>query len=277
MVACHLRISCRKPLGDSPLRPSGNEGTAVVCASQPVHDKLFMFIAYIDDSGTGDKDKPFQLMTAVVIPDTAFRDIELFASGSLLAFIPDKVEEFLARFEEFKAWELFNGYGPFDGIDQTVRFNIIRFLLLVVKSGKFPVIYGAVNKAELRRQVYSSANPVDICFRVCINGINTFIEKKWPHSFALVIADESNKDKKALRAAFYEYRDRMKATHDPFTVLHDDMYFGDSKYSIGIQLADLCGYFVSKHLQGDAAGEGFYGMIKENIVYSSIEPQPVPK
>jgi hypothetical protein len=54
--------------------------------------------------------------------------------------------------------------------------------------------------------------------------------------------------------------------------LHDDMYFGSSKDSIGVQLADLCGYFIAKHLEGDAAGEGFYDIIKDRIVYSKLEP-----
>ncbi len=39
--------------------------------------------------------------------------------------------------------------------------------------------------------------------------------------------------------------------------VHDDMYFGSSKDSVGIQLADLCGYFIAKHLEGDVSIDGF--------------------
>jgi len=55
--------------------------------------------------------------------------------------------------------------------------------------------------------------------------------------------------------------------------IHDGMYFGDSKESVGIQLADLCSYFIAKHLEKDAAGDGFYLKIKDYITDSKVEPE----
>jgi hypothetical protein len=52
--------------------------------------------------------------------------------------------------------------------------------------------------------------------------------------------------------------------------ISDDMYFGDSQYSIGIQLADLCSYFIARHLDGDAEIKGFYEMIDPHIVFRGL-------
>lgn len=233
-----------------------------------------MFISYCDDSGTGDKDKPFQVMTSVLMHDRFFQMAEIFAIGSIAAFIPDeKQEAFLAKFGEFKGWELFGGYGPFDGIEQAIRFKIITFLLQMVKGYGFPVIFGAVDKAELRKQVYSSANPLDICFRTCLRGIQQYIRDNAKNEIALVIVDESKTDKKTLRSAFLDHREKLRPKENQqVPCFHDDMYFGDSKYSIGIQLADLCGYFIAKHLEKDAVGDAFYALIEPYVMYSRIEP-----
>jgi Protein of unknown function (DUF3800) len=59
---------------------------------------------------------------------------------------------------------------------------------------------------------------------------------------------------------------------DESTYFHDDMYFGDSKYSIGIQLADLCAFFIAKHLEKKPEAEGFYGLISSQIVFSKAHP-----
>jgi hypothetical protein len=48
--------------------------------------------------------------------------------------------------------------------------------------------------------------------------------------------------------------------------VHDDMYFGDSKFSIGIQIADLCSYFIAGHLEGDSEKEHFYKLIDPQII-----------
>lgn len=244
-----------------------------------IQSPLFMFLAYADDSGTSNRGS-FQLITVVIMPDDAFRGAEAGTAISLGMLIPeDKAEVFWQKFTEFKAYELFKGYGPFEEIEQSARFKIIECLLMIVKTFRFPIVYGAVDKAEFKKKcfAYGSVNLVDVCFRLCVRGVDEFVSRN--HEVAILIADETDdKTKTTLRNSFYEYRERVRPISagkrdDPrLPYLHDDVYFGDSRYSIGIQLADLCGYFISKHLEGNAAGEGFYSLIKDQIVYSGIEP-----
>jgi uncharacterized protein DUF3800 len=235
---------------------------------------MFMYLAYADDSGTRDRGKNFQLMCAVIIEDKRFTDMEILLAAAAETLIPaDKMD----KFEEFHAWELFGGYGPFDGIDQSSRFQVIEALLTMVGQYQFPIVYGAVDKNRLAEKVFGSADPLDVCFRICMEGIEDWIGKILPHELSILIVDEfQQKDKAILRKSFRSLRKQIrpyKPDSPKIWHFHDDMYFGASKDSIGIQLADLCGYFIAKHLENDVSAEGFYGLIKDRIVYSRIEPQ----
>ena len=90
----------------------------------------------------------------------------------------------------------------------------------------------------------------------------------------LVVVDECDKKiKDTLHRSFRSLRPQRRANDDsPYTVFHDDMYFGDSRYSIGIQLADLCSYFIGRHLAGDEEIAPFYEMIQPHIVFSEVHP-----
>jgi hypothetical protein len=93
----------------------------------------------------------------------------------------------------------------------------------------------------------------------------------------LLLDDSTEKEKKnRLKQSFRELRRHIRpAGFDPgLEFIHDDMYFGSSKDSIGIQLADLCAYFIGKHLDGgDPAAEGFYQIFEKEIVNSRTEPE----
>jgi hypothetical protein len=192
----------------------------------------------------------------------------------------------LDAFEEFHACELYGGYGVFEGIKQENRFETIRILLELVKSLSAVIAYCAVNLEHLKKQVYASASALDSAFRLCASGVQKWVTEQALKDFqsasgpssdlALFIADDcDNKTKATLQQSFRALRQRMRAPSfdaGQLCSVHDDMYFGDSKYSIGIQIADLCSYFIARHLQGDAEIEGFYKMIEPQIVSAKQEP-----
>jgi hypothetical protein len=145
--------------------------------------------------------------------------------------------------------------------------------------------------------VYASADPLDIAFRICAEGVDHWIgaqlEEKFQYyrqhmeefddekkgellsgDMGILIADDcEGKSKAAIQRSFRKMRGHYRQEESRLKRLHDDMYFGDSKYSVGIQLADLCSYFIARHLDGDAATEGFYKLIEPHIVYSQVEPK----
>lgn len=178
---------------------------------------------------------------------------------------------------------------------QEKRFQAIRIMLNRVRECHIPVIYGAVNKAKVAKTVYGSAELLDVCFRVCIKGVDGWLESQplkgvgdgsghIVSELALVISDDyqDRKIKDQLRKSLRNFRYQLRPPTSDFKAgtfpetawrFHDDMYFGSSKDSMGLQLADLCCYFVFQHLRGDKGSEPFYDLIKDNIVMSGVEPK----
>jgi len=249
-----------------------------------------VYLAYLDDSDTKQKSVPWQVMAAVLVQDGSFRGLE--AVVNLLAEELMQNAESASQFEEFHACELFGGYGAFEKIPQSKRFATIQMLLDSV-TNDCPVVYGAVNLPRFQQMVYGAAEPMDVAFRVCVNGIRewmaTQLEEKFqeyrsrgvggnPHfdDMALLIADDCDKGIKAtLQKSFRQMRLPYRSLTDGgMECIHDDIYFGDSKFSIGIQIADLCSFFIAKHLVGgDPAAEAFYQIIEPRIVYSREIPE----
>src|SRR3954447_15127876 len=116
-------------------------------------------------------------------------------------------------------------------------------------------MYGAVDVRKLKRTLYATANPIDIAFRVCAKITEEWFKKNAPEDLGLFISDGSTNPhvKNAMQYAFHQ--DRSKVRSSPLVrgaLPHalDDMYFGDSRYSVGIQLADICCLLIRRHIHG---------------------------
>ena len=243
-----------------------------------------MFLGYIDDSAD-QKHKKVESLAAVLVHDKKFQMLEHSLAITISNIIP---EERADKFEEFKAWQLYQGCGIFEGIDQEVRFRAIRYLLGNISQQRIPVVYGAVDVSAMAKKPYASANPTDTAFRVCLPVISMVMAEQTEEigsehglEYALLIADNTDKDKRnLLRKTFREFRTQMRPPKwgTGLWYIHDEMYFGDSKDSIGLQLADLVCYFIRKHLENDdPAAEGFYNVFQDQIVYGAVAPDDSEK
>jgi hypothetical protein len=95
----------------------------------------------------------------------------------------------------------------------------------------------------------------------------------------LCIADENKKNREVKEKLLKTYR-ALRARH-PFIPphenrlwhAHDHMFFADSTDCLGIQLADLCAYFVRRHLAGDSVTEHYYKRLADNIICAKPEPE----
>ena len=155
-------------------------------------------------------------MTAVIIEGWEFRDIELAVGVMVERLLPEDRWE---KVEEFHAYELFGGYGVFEGIGQEERLGVVSALLSILMAHKVTLVYGAVDITKLADKVYGSADPIDICFRLCVSGIelwaaqhirmpatsdpNVLMQDAQP-IVVLVAGTTSNKDpsKKQLKSRF---------------------------------------------------------------------------
>ncbi len=247
-----------------------------------------MHLAYLDDSDTKARNRKWQVMSAVIIEDQSFKFAEIGVAAQSEQLMG---AENLAKFEEFHACELYGGHGAFEGIDQDRRFEVITRLLKLLQVMEISVVYGAVDLDILKTEIYGSADPVDVCFRKCLamigawadDSMNLHIDAELGNELAtvermtevmmprmirnliiLVVDECDGKTKNALQKSFRTLRPR-NLTSLFSNCFHDDMYFGDSRYSVGIQLADLCSYFIARHLEGDPQIEGFYQIIEPRI------------
>ena len=241
--------------------------------------RWFMYLAYLDDSGTtgrnmSDSKRPFQFVTAVLAKDEQFNSIEII-STKIAQMLP---EECLTSAREFKAFDLFWGRGKFRGVDQSIRYDVLSQLCQSIKGIHLPVFSGVADKVKLKAGPFASAHPLGVAFNCCAVGIQNWMQKNTkPHEVAVIISDDTRdiENKQALKDEFRRLRPKINPpTYLPgqLTQIHDDMYFGDSRESVGIQMADVCGFFISRHLSQKAEAEGFYQLFSEQIVHSKIEP-----
>jgi hypothetical protein len=276
-----------------------NEGSYTFVKSQLW--KIFVHIAYLDDSQPLDK---LAMCGAVVMPHGTFGWAERIHSIAVQqVFAPNEIEE---KFQEFHSRELFKGEGAFQGIDETKRFQAITVLLAAMREYRLPFFYAAVDRVKfdkhpLSQGLFETASPVVAAFKLCLLGIEDWAfnrhSQKYPQLRGmepipkvldyddqyLLIADET-KDaelKKRLRRSYRLLRSTHLYSRESSNRLwhaHDAMYFGDSTESVGIQLADLCTYFVQRRLlkrdpEHRDKGDEFYQMFSDQIICAKPEPE----
>jgi hypothetical protein len=251
--------------------------------SKTIAWEIFLHLAYLDDSGTDPK-SPVTLCGAVIVQPESFLSLENLHDAAALVLPLEKSEEF----EEFKGCELYHGTGIFKGIEESKRFQAIRILLTSVRVEKFPYIYFALDSKKLAQSATGSAKALDVAFRMCLLGIEEWAQKNHPShpdaislnlkDFFLCVMDDTADSalKNQLRTSYRTLRAKRPYTPPKNHRLwhaHDDLYFGDSKESVGLQIADLCNYFMLRHLCGPDDEEGFYRMFGDQAICAKAEPE----
>lgn len=242
-----------------------------------------MYLAYVDDSGsTGnnlqDHQALFQVLGGPIIQDRQYSDLELITSFE----VEELVGEELWDSFEFHACDLFHAKRPFDVLGEEKCRSLLVKALEQIRALECPIICGAVDKHKLSTQVYASANPVDIAFRLYLSSLGLWLKQRNPEvvtqsELGIIIADAGNSGiQHALESVFRKNRPKIRVLSpgpDSDLSLHimDDVYFGNSKNSLGIQLADICAYFVARHLAQKQDAEGFYSIIRD-LVRTEVFP-----
>ncbi len=232
-----------------------------------------MHLAYIDD--TSDKDCGLAMIGAILIEDKHFHKVEGLAGMVVEDLLPS---EKLNQFEEFHAAELYGGHKIFEGIDEVKRFHAIEILLKVVRSFEMSFVYSVVDTRALSLSAFGGASPLDVAFRMCALGIEKQVARPGGEELCLFIMDDT-KDarlKNQLKCSFSSLRKRFGPptwNSGRLWSVHDDMYFGASKDSVGIQIADLCNYFVARKLKMNGGEHSFYDIFSDRVICSKIEPE----
>jgi hypothetical protein len=257
-----------------------------------------VFLTYLDDGGKG----PVKVFGGVVVPDDRFSVLETMSAFIARELIPP---ERLERFEEFHASDLFLGVKPFDGIPEEKRYGALRELIQLRNHWGIAYVYSAVDTNELSKSPMRSASWIDSAFFMVACAIDEFIMGDYRQSMRalvesglpprsipesplnLMIVDEQGQqaDASRIRSSFRSIRRPLVHALEPtgrvpteFRLLNrlqapvDQVLFGNSADSIGLQMADACNWVMWKHLTGEETL--FFDDLKRGrIVCAQPEPE----
>lgn len=242
---------------------------------RPVH------LVYVDDSSDN---ADYCVMGAAIISEADFGIMEGWLKWSVDQLVPPEARETL----EFHASVMFNRKPPFQDISRETALHLMERCAEIVGTEENRMVYGAVDLRKLRRSPYTTARPQDVAFRVCMEGLQKYFcdhcasapgqNAAKPEIGLMICDDTSNANlKKDFQQSYRAFRGRI----DPGATerrklsdwLHDDMYFGDSSHSVGLQVADVCSYLVLRHLQGQADTEHLYKVIEPHLFFGKLVPE----
>jgi Protein of unknown function (DUF3800) len=239
---------------------------------------------------------PIAIFGAVIVPSGNWGWMERLHGVAIEQLF--EVQEIEEKFQEFHAFELFKGEGAFKGIDEKKRFSAIQVLLMTLSHHNLHFIYGAVDesklaKSSLARGLFGTARPLTAAFRLCVLGVEDWARKQhaqmdqgisidYKDNYLLIIDNTNDIDlKRQLQGAYKVLRAKhpyLKPHDNRLWHSHDEMYFGDSVTCLGIQIADLCTYFMQRHLlkrdkaHPDKADE-FFNLIAPHAICAKPEPE----
>lgn len=247
-----------------------------------------MHLAYFDETGT-DGHSPIVMFGALVVPVGKFGHLSALHDTAIQQILPiEKIDEF----KEFHAGDLYHGREIFSGIDETKRFTAIKVLLTAVQMEKLPFIYAAVDRKKMSASPFGSMRPLLAALHMCLLGVEDWATAHhpkhpgvpdntkvidWNDTFLCILDDCSDQKLKAQ----FKHTYRVLRKKHPFVPngehrlwhAHDDMFFADSTDCLGVQIADLCAYFVRLHLEETPEPQNFYGMFSKHVICAKPEPE----
>lgn len=263
-----------------------------------------MFLTYLDDGGKG----TVKVFGGIVVDASEFKTLEVM-SGVVVAELvpPSRRTDF-----EFHASDLFLGTGSFAGIAEEDRHKALLNLISVPQLVRATYIYTAVDTQRLQKGPVRSAQWIDLGFFMVALGVDLMLRergiatmKAWMESdrttpmpyeanrpLNLMIIDEPEQDKQRhlIRATFRELRGIVtrviQPTEQPISASGvsysftnrivssvDDVFFGSSSDSIGLQIADACNWVMWRHL-ADNIEDKFFNQLMLSGLVKCAKPEP---
>jgi len=176
---------------------------------------------------------------------------------------------------EFHASDLWNGRPPFDKVRREQAQTITEQCVWIIQSLGLEIFAGIVDKKKLSGTIYATANPIDMAFRLCMEQIEGWMAAHAPSEISVIIFDDAKETKNAIKSAFRSYRRKVRsADHNRGKLRHvvDDIFFGDSSDSVGIQIADVCAFLIDRHIRGKEDTEYLYKRVCSQIHASQVFP-----
>ena len=249
-----------------------------------------MYIGFVDDSGstgsnTKDAQCPYQIVGGPIIESKLYTNLRTQLASiyaDAIGFGPDSTDSDWID-AEFHANKMFHAKEePYASIGQEGCWRFLQGALTLLAENQIPIIYGRIDKRSFHgTSLEDAVNPMQICCNLYFQSLTKWWVREdsprtgWWDEPALLIADASHDDKKSafrscLQGAFKTCLKHLSARQDcllsPSLSLFDDIYFGDSKQSVGLQLADIAMFFIHRRVNNNPDAEGFYNIIKPVLI-----------
>jgi hypothetical protein len=213
---------------------------------------------FSDEAGTGNEaDEPIFVVAAVVIDgDHQWPAIDMVVRGILDTYV---FEDRRANFE-FKAARLFGQLSKHEGL--------LREFVQIVDTFQLPIAWCAIDRARMVKD-YAQQNLTcsteimqNLGFSVAATQVEYLMRLLWPNERAIWLADETRANQ-PMKASLRKYQESVPfgAQGTRFEHIIDTVFFGSSKVSVGIQLADACNFFIKRHFMKDTSAERFFEII----------------
>jgi Protein of unknown function (DUF3800) len=263
------------------------------CASDkarlPIGGSEIVRVVYSDETGLGGSEEPITVATAIMLNmDSQWDPLEAAIEESLLkAMSAERAKRY-----EIKGKNLF-----YDVRKKRLKSEqLLIDLLLIAEQHKIPIAFAAVDRAGYEQIFHNSdlKRIYGLAFYEHARHIDDYTHFEITKEKLLWIADKSKAELR-LKEGLADFRamrlvDMEKVLADiggsglaqtvgtaarnfpepHIAHLADTIYFGDSKESRALQLADVYSSTITRALNGDALGRKFYPLIRPQI----IRPMP---
>jgi hypothetical protein len=146
----------------------------------------------------------------------------------------------------------------------------LRILCSIPAARQVEIFSGAVDRNAL-----GSLLPYDVAFRVCLDDVESYVDKFIPKENVLWIADVGHQSDLKMSFNMQQIMSLSSTTaalglspDNAFeSHIADTIYFGDSHESRALQLADVCCSVIAGHLLNDPVVEPYYEMIRPRLTH----------
>jgi hypothetical protein len=234
-----------------------------------------VYLAYSDESGSGDVSKePILVVAAVLInPDSQWDGLEKELNNLVNENVPENRRDSF----EFHAKELFAR------LERKDSKALLKGMFTTLQKHRLPVYYGAVHRQEMGRTSPELSGKALLtlaqaaAFIQCAFQVENAIHSIRPNEKLLWIADNTNLAGSMKMLHHHTQTKTIRWPDLPWANLDhimDTIYFGHSNESRGLQLADACNFVIRSHLIGKKQVEPYYELLRTQIAVSPVAFAP---
>ena len=167
------------------------------------------------------------------------------------------------------------------------RLAILDDLVRIPAMFDLPISFGYFNKSLWDNKLFSR-EPTEVekdramhtvAFAQCCDGIEMFLRECTDQEIAILIAEVRVKVQRELKSflAIYKNAEAMRKSefeigqYNPYERIRESVYFSMKDEARGVQLADVCNFFIRGHLTKHQHNARFYDVLAPVMVWHNKE------